>query len=140
MNTGNWNTVDRETGFFNTEKSEKIRVFNKECLRSEWEDAFKPDFLYFLLTEWVPLSNMSEAEKEENPLYKTTGGYLKSYSYKEAFKRAWKNASPEDRQLVTQLPNFDPDVFYEISGIQVGETHVPKEVVIDGETYLLVKK
>ena len=65
---------------------------------------------------------MTEAEKEAKPSYETTGGYLKEYDYKEAFRKSWDNASAEDKALLFNLPNFDADIFKEISGIDV---HTP---------------
>jgi hypothetical protein len=118
-NTGDWNKCNYETGYFNTEQSDKIRVFNKDYSRKEWHNTEKPNFLYFKLTEWVYASDMSEAEKKEHPSYETTGGYLKEYEYKEAFKKSWDNASAEDRALLFKLPNFDAEIFKEISGIDV---------------------
>lgn len=62
---------------------------------------------------------MSDKEKKSNPSHETTGGYLKSYEYQEAFKLSYDNASKKDKQLLLKLPNFDADVFFEISGIDV---------------------
>ena len=118
-NTGNWNNCGFETGYFNTEESKTVRVFNQECSFDEWDNIEKPNFLYFNSTEWVYASDMSEAEKAANPSYETTGGYLKQYEYKEAFKKSWDNASKEDRALLFKLPNFDAEIFKEISGIDV---------------------
>lgn len=64
---------------------------------------------------------MTEQEKTENPTYKTTGGYLKVYKYKEAWLKAWNSATEEDKQLLYALPNFDAEVFKEISGIDVND-------------------
>jgi hypothetical protein len=118
-NTGNWNRCDKETGCFNTEESDTIRIFNKPCKSEDWDNADKPDLLYFNLTEWIPYYEMTDQEKLDHPTFHTTGGYLKKLDYQEAFQNAWNNASEEDRKLVEQLPNFDADVFYYISGIDV---------------------
>ena len=140
-NTGDWNTCDKETGFFNTEEVKKIRVFNKWCEVEEWENADKPNLLYFSLTKWIAEDNMSNEEKNENQSYKITRGYLKKYEYKQAFKESWTNASKEDKELVKNLPNFDADIFYEISGIRVDEkTCEGREIEIDGIIYALKKK
>ena len=89
-NTGDWNSGSYHTGFFNTLlKPPTILVFNKECSLEEWGNAEKPDFIYFDLEG----------------------------DYKESFKKAFKNASPEDVQKLIKLPNFDYKVFEEISGI-----------------------
>ena len=120
-NTGDWNICDKETGFFNTLQSDKIRVFNKDCLLKDWEESEKPNFIYFNLTEWIPESKMTDEEKKENPKHITTGGYLKIYDYKEAFQKSWDEAPEEDRKKIFNLPNFDAEVFKEISGIDVNE-------------------
>jgi len=88
-NTGDWNSCDKETGFFNTKQSETIRVFNKDYSREEWENCDKPNFLYF---------------------------ELKS-DYKKDFIESFNNTSKEDVELLLKLPNFDYEVFKEISGI-----------------------
>ena len=62
---------------------------------------------------------MTDAEKNEHPLYETTGGYLKTYKYKEAWQRSWNKASEKDRAKLFELPNFDAEIFKEITGIDV---------------------
>jgi len=120
-NTGSWNTGSHNTGYFNTDTPKTIRVFGKECIKEDWDKAEKPDFIYFDLTEFIEESEMTDIEKKEHPEYKTIGGYLKVYEYKEAFKKSWDNATDEDRQLIFNLPNFDAEIFKEISGIDVNE-------------------
>jgi len=119
-NSGHWNKTNNETGFFNSEQSEYINVFNKKCLRSEWEDASKPSFIYFDLTIWIDFDNMSDNEKKNYPNTETCGGgYLKSLEYKEAWRLAYGKATSEDIELLKALPNFDAKVFEEISGIKI---------------------
>jgi hypothetical protein len=120
-NTGSWNSCNYDTGFFNSVQSDTIRVFNKQCSKEEWENADRPNFIFFHLTKWISSDDMTYAEKVENPEHKTTGGYLKVYEYKEAFKKSWNEADKEDRAKLFNLPNFDADVFFEISGIDVRE-------------------
>jgi hypothetical protein len=117
-NTGNWNTGNRNTGFFNTVTPEDILIFNKPCKRDIWDNANKPNLIYFDLIKWIEFSDMTDKEKENYPSAKHLGGYLKGLDYKEAWKDAWDKASKSDRKLLTQLPNFDWSVFTEISGIK----------------------
>jgi hypothetical protein len=63
---------------------------------------------------------MSAVEKDANPSYKTTGGYLKKLEYKEAHAIWWASLSREDKAKITGLPNFDADKFKTITGIDVG--------------------
>ena len=87
--------------------------------KKDWENCDKPSFIYFQLTVWVPMSEMTEKEKEDNPTYGNAGGYLKSKEYKEAFRESYDNTTKEDRAKVFNLPNFNADKFLEISGIDV---------------------
>ena len=119
--TGNWSTSNYSSGHFSTIDYSGFGSFNKPCTIEEWNNAEKPRLIYFDLTEWVTVSNMTEQEKTDNPTYKTTGGYLKVYEYKEAWLKAWNSATEEDKQLLYALPNFDAEVFKEISGIDVNE-------------------
>jgi len=140
MNTGSWNACNKETGFFNTQETDTVRVFNKECSKVVWDKADKPDFIYFNLTEWVYESDMTDQEKIDHPTFPTTGGYLKSCEYKEAFQKSWDEADEEDRAKLFELPNFDAEVFKEISGIDVTEkpkSCAGKIVEIDGKKYTL---
>jgi hypothetical protein len=118
-NTGYWNTGDLNTGYFNTETPDQINIFDKPASRADWNDCDKPDFIYFSIAGWVPMSEMTEKEKSENPDFGYTGGYLKKLDYKEEFKKSYEKASSEDRAKIHNLPNFCPDKFLEISGIDV---------------------
>jgi hypothetical protein len=89
------------------------------CKRSEWENAYKPDFLYFELTYWVYESEMTDADKKADPNFYIRGGQLRTRDYQEAFKLAWDKADKNDRMRIKELPNFDAKIFFEISGIDV---------------------
>ena len=120
-NSGNWNKTGYSTGFFNTE-NKNIFIFNKDSglTRDRFINSIDiPSCLYFDLTEWINSDNMSEQEKIDNPNYKTTDGYLKTYSYQEAAIKSISQASEKDKQLIRALPNFDPGIFEEIFGIRI---------------------
>jgi hypothetical protein len=127
-NTGNWNTGDWNTGYFCQKTPDAILVFDEPCSREEWNECYKPDFLYFDTTEWVGSSNMTDSEKEEHPSHTTTGGFLRKYDYKEAFQKSWAEADKEDRIRVKEIPNFDAEKFFQISGIRVDEE--PEELTL----------
>ena len=120
-NTGNWNTTNFSNGFFNTEEVEIINVFDKPCMKSVWDEASKPRCLFFKLTDWIDESEMSDVEKQENPSFSCTGGYLKKYDYKEAFTKSVTEASKEERDLIRALPNFNNEKFLEISGVDLSQ-------------------
>ena len=119
-NTGHWNTGDQNTGYFNTTTPSTVLVFNKECKVTDWKNATKPNFIYFgYLTKFIWSDDMTDKEKEDHPEHECLQGYLRKMSYKEAFKYSWDSADKDDRKLILGLPNFDNEIFKEISGIDV---------------------
>ena len=121
-NTGDWNTGNRNTGFFNT-KDGKIMLFNKPTDKTRAELDF-PTFLYFDLTVWVSHDTATDEEKEEHKKeIECTGGFLKELDYKEAFRRAYAKAGAEEHGMLFDLPNFDPAVFEEISGVDTADEY-----------------
>lgn len=87
---------------------------------SEWRntEAFRVG-QKMTLTAWVESSEMSPEEIYANPTHECTGGYLKKYSFFEACALWWAGLSKEEKALFFDLPNFDPAIFEEITGIKV---------------------
>ena len=137
-NAGNWNKCNYSTGMFNTITPDDILIFNKPCSREVWNNAAKPDFLYFDINVWVSESNMTEQEKVDNKYHYVAEGYLKSITPEEAWKIAWENKEDGELELLLALPNFDAEVFKEISGIDVNANTL-KTITIDGIKYQEVK-
>lgn len=124
-NSGNWNACNYSSGFFNTKK-EKLIMFNKPT-DVKLDDIDFPLFLYFDLTVWVWKDDATEEEKDEHKNeIETQGGFLKALRYKEAFRKAWNEASKEEHKKLLKLPNWDNEVFKEISGIDA-EAEIAKE-------------
>ena len=101
--------------------------------------------MWFDINVWIPEGEMTDQEKIDNPCFHVTEGYLKKLDYKTAFQESYRNASKEDQSKVLHLPNFDADIFLEISGIDVRqdaqqENCDGKEVEIDGVKYKLVRQ
>ena len=120
LNTGSYNTGDRNTGYFNTITPQTILVFNKEVLRKDWDKAIKPHFIFNIeLTYWVSESEMGDEDKKADPDFYIRGGQLRKRTYKDAWRLAYDSASKEDIELLKALPNFDADIFEEITGIRV---------------------
>ena len=134
-NSGDWNSGNRNSGLFNAcnhanglfnSKSPKISMFNKatkmtfEEFQEKYPEAY--NLLYysnFRLNQWICDFEMTDEEKEAHPEYKTTGGYLKRKNYKEACKEMWEGFNKTERNKIKKLPNFNKDVFFEITGIEV---------------------
>ena len=124
-NSGNWNSGDWNSGFFNTD-SPLVRIFNKET-NVPRNDIDFPNFLYFDLTVWVSHDTATDEEKEAHKIdIETCGGFTKAISYKEAFRIAWDKASKEEHKKLLKLPNWNNEIFMEISGIDA-EAEIAKE-------------
>ena len=86
-----------------------------------------PSFLYFNLSVWVSHDTATDEEKEEHKTeIETCGGFLKTLEYKEAFRLAWNKASKEEHKKLLDLPNWNNEIFKEISGIDA-ESEIAKE-------------
>ena len=121
-NSGDWNSGDWNSGVFNTNLPNKVRVFNKWITRNEYESIYFPNFLCFDLTTWISHDTATQEEKEKyKQEIETCGGFLKTLGYKEAFKLSWSKADKKDRIKIQDIPGFDKDLFFEISGINIEE-------------------
>ena len=61
QNAGDWNAGNRNAGYFNTTTPSTILVFNKKCNVADWENATKPDFIYFYyLTKFIWDDDMND--------------------------------------------------------------------------------
>ena len=139
-NSGDWNSGDSNSGFFNINKP-KVRIFGKETDIKK-EDIDFPIYLYFNLTEFIDYDDMSEEEKQNNSSAEFTKGYLKTYEYKEAFKKSFEQAEIYDIKKTLELPNFDYEIFEEISSIS--ESDFDRRLndnikIIDGKKYKLIE-
>ena len=115
-NSGDWNSGNCNSGFFNTDEP-NVRMFNKETTMKR-DDVNIPSWCYFNLTVWVSHDTATEKEREDHKTeIETCGGFLKTLEYKEAWKLAWDKASVEERKKLFDLPNWDNEVFKEITGI-----------------------
>ena len=87
----------------------------------EWRSTKASQILddNFILNTWIYSKNMTDEEKEKNPWYETTGGYLKSFSFKEACANMWNNLTDKEKDIIQSIPNFNKDKFREITGIKL---------------------
>ena len=124
-NTGDWNKSSFNTGCFMTEE-QKIMLFNKP---SDWtyKDWLRSDARYLLnqipknVVEWIYSENMTDEEKAEHPTHETTGGYLKVLDESDCGQLWWGSLSDRQKNIIKALPNFDPEIFVQCTGINVNE-------------------
>ena len=131
LNSGDLNSGDRNSGYLNSgvfnktngsngvfcNVEPKICIFNiqtdwtlREFYNSKYFEAICSSD--FPLTEWVT---------DENPKENGVDGKLKVNTYEEACRRWWKGMSQKNKEIVKQIPNFNIDVFCDITGIDRNE-------------------
>ena len=122
-NTGDWNLSSFNTGCFMTEE-QPIMMFNKP---SDWtfRKWLESDARWLLnhipknVTTWVYACDMTDQEKADHPEHKTTGGYLKTLDEADAAQTWWDGLDQCKRDIILDLPNFDADIFFKCTGINV---------------------
>ena len=122
-NSGDWNKTCFSNGCFNTE-SPKIFLFNKP---SDWtyQDWWNSNARCILMNcpsnvlSWICEDNMTDEEKEQHPEYSVTGGFLKHIEKETRRQMWWDGLSDKEKEIIMNIPNFDKDIFKEITGIVV---------------------
>ena len=121
MNSGIFNSCNNSNGVFCNKEDMNIRIFNmpsgmsmNDFYRSKYWNAMCS--VDFTLTEWV---EYTEEEKTADKKKAMIGDYLKTNTYKEACAKWWADMSEENREIIKSMPNFDNDVFKDITGIEV---------------------
>lgn len=73
------------------------------------------------VVEWVCLEDMEGEEKAGHPEYDITGGCLKVVD-DSGKRQAWWDGLPDhEKDTIKALPNFDPGIFEECTGIKAGD-------------------
>ena len=122
FNSGDLNSGDLNSGIFNKTNGSngvfcnvepKICIFNiqtdwtlKEFYNSKYYDAIMSSD--FPLTEWV---------RDENPAENGVDGKLIVNTYEDACRRWWDGMSQYYKDIIKSIPNFNIDVFCDITGI-----------------------
>lgn len=122
-NTGDFNNSSFNAGCFNV-KEHKIMLFDKpsDMTYQDWLDSKARELLRQIpksAAEWVNTDDMTDEEKVAHSTYKTTGGYLKELDKSECCQMWWDSLDIDDKEIIKAIPNFDPDIFYECTGIKV---------------------
>ena len=140
-NSGNWNSGNRNSGDWNSGDcnktsfsngcfntvSPKIYMFNKptDWTLEHWLNC-RARYLLNQIDdcplEYVWFDSMTDEEKAAHPEAKTTGGYLKERTTADNARKWWAGLDAADRNVIFSLPNFDAEIFMEITGVDVNET------------------
>ena len=103
FNTGHFNACNYSSGFFCTEEP-KVRLFTQEI------DMTVPEFRdskYYCALFSSPFTLTEEID----------GKFVK-YNYKETCAKWWAKMSKESKKIIKSIPNFDAEIFEEITGIK----------------------
>lgn len=124
-NSGDWNGGDWNSGCFNT-VTNKIHLFNKHSnwTYQDWSLSVAKRIVDCVPSNlvWVEFAQMTDEEKESYPAAKAAGGYLRKIPDNElAVIRNdwWVRLSPCAKDEILKLPNFDKEIFKEITMIDV---------------------
>ena len=86
-----------------------------------WDEFLYSKYYYaiysssFKLTEWI---YYTEEEMKDSPIRQAMGGYLWEYTFEEACKNWWDKMTDANKEIIKSMPNFDADIFKEITGIE----------------------
>ena len=124
-NGGDWNGGNSNSGCFNT-VTNKIHLFNKPSnwTYQDWSLSVAKRTMDCVPSNlvWVKFAQMTDEEKESYPAAKTTGGYLRKIPDDELAvirNEWWARLSPDEKDEILKLPNFDKEIFKEITLIDV---------------------
>ena len=123
FNIGDYNSTNYSNGCFNTVEP-KITLFNKpsEWTYRDWLNSPARSLFQKInlnVVEWVFSDDMSDEEKAAHPEHKTTGGFLKKLDINDCYNKWWQSLSDKQKTVITDIPNFDPEIFKQITGIDV---------------------
>ena len=126
FNSGNWNSgifnsCDYSTGVFCNHTENNIKIFNipsglslEQFYMTEYWRAIND--APFELISW---ESYSEDEKRDNIEMRNIQGSIKTYQYQEACKNWWAKLPNRSKEIIESMPNFDPEVFKDITGISL---------------------
>ena len=124
-NSGDWNSCNHSSGCFNV-KSNKIYFFDKPSnwTYQDWSLSVAKQTMDCVPSNlvWVEFAQMTDEEKESYPAAKATGGYLRKipdYELAVIRNKWWARLSPGEKDEILKLPNFDKEIFKEITMIDV---------------------
>ena len=62
---------------------------------------------------------MTDEEKAAHPEVEVTGGYLKQIDNSKLRSDWWNSLEEKEKAVIKSIPNFDKEIFKEITGIDV---------------------
>ena len=121
-----------------------LRVFNQDVSETRYDEVKKiltDNQIKITLTKWTDYKELEKSEKTATA--KQHGGLLKTFSYEDAWLNFWNEATREQKNCILDLPEFDADIFKEITGIDVKKRDsVAEEAIklLESKGYKIVKE
>ena len=124
-NSGDWNIGNYNNGCFNTVAS-KIYLFNKpsDWTFNDWLSSKARRIMDCVPKNlaWVEFDQMTDEEKKVYPTAEITNGYLRKIPDDELAvirNEWWAGLSPDNKDEILKLPNFDAKIFKKVTMIDV---------------------
>ena len=122
-NSGDWNKSSFNNGCFNTIEP-TIMMFNKpsEITYQDWVNSDARNLLNQIpkyVVKWIYSDDMTDEEKKKHPEYEIVGGYLKIFDKSECGQLWWDSLSEKDKNTIKSIPNFDKEIFEDVTGIKI---------------------
>ena len=124
-NSGDWNIGNYNNGCFNTVAS-KIYLFNKpsDWTFNDWLSSKARRIMDCVPKNlvWVKFDQMTDEEKKVYLTAETTNGYLRKIPDDELAvirNEWWAGLSPDNKDEILKLPNFDAEIFKKVTMIDV---------------------
>ena len=108
-NSGDWNSCNYSNGVFCNQEDKDIRIFNKPSGMS-LEEFWNSKYYEALQSEPLELTYWDDKNKK-----------LKCRGYKDACAIWWSKLTEKNKKIIQEIPNFDPEIFFDITGIDVKE-------------------
>ena len=101
------------------------QIFNQQVDKDEWNKVKGglPD-IKLPLNVWVDKKDMTDDEKNNDSVYKEIGGFLRTLTYKDAWKKWWSEAKQSDKDVITGLKYFNKTIFKGITEIEVEDDNL----------------
>ena len=120
-NSGDWNKCNFSNGCFNTVEP-RIYLFNKpsDWTYMDWVNSKAYTIMNSMpISDYIYWNDMTDIEKIKHPEAKITGGYLKEINSFDKRNEWWQKLSEEDKKEILSIPNFDAEIFKEITGVDI---------------------
>ena len=122
-NSGDWNITNCSSGVLCTQEPECL-IFDRPSGMTlcEWRDSEAAELMDGISIDtdrWIDADDMTDEEKAAHPDFAITDGCLRRGTGKPDFAGWWKRLNDDERAVILAMPNFDPEKWKLITGIEV---------------------